>query len=346
MYTSLLVESKYILMVSNRLDRFKAQGNGLYNFRCPKCGDSKTNKFKARGYLFPKEGTHLYKCHNCGISMSFRNLLKDIDTVMYDEFVMELFAEQNKGRRQEKVGYTPKPTKTPVRRHDKFGPLKELKKISQLDPFHPAKLYIEKRLIPAEHHHKIFYTPKFGAWCKKHFAERMSPRMLKRVAKDEGRILFPFIDEKGYVFGVQGRSLKKDGLRYITQMFTDQEKVFGLERVKFGKLYFIVEGPIDSLFLRNAIAMAGADIPDKYTTNKNAVFVYDNEPRNKDIVKRMERCIADGKKLVIWPEDIKEKDINDIILQGMSTDRLNELMAERIFSGLDASLEFNKWKRL
>jgi hypothetical protein len=220
-------------------------------------------------------------------------------------------------------------TKFARKRHDKFGPLKALKKVSQLNYDHFAKEYVSKRMIP-NLHHSTLYLDKIGS-----------------KAKDEPRLVIPFLDENGYVFGVQGRALLKgNSLRYITIMFQDKDKIFGLERLNKNKIFFITEGPLDSLFIPNSIAMAGADTNSKYATDENAVFIYDNEPRNKDIVKRMEACIDKQQRLVIWPEDIKEKDINDIVVSGVDTEKLASIINSRIFSGLQAKLELNKWKKI
>lgn len=340
--TEFWLESKYVTMLSGRLDLFKNKGNHLYNFRCPLCGDSEKNKFKARGYLFGKDGTHIYKCHNCGASLSFKNFLKDVDPTMYSEYLVERMAQGNTVVAAEETRFKTDMSKFGKKRHDKFEPLKDIKKVSQLQWDHPAKQYVQKRLIPNWAHAKLYYAPKFNKWVNKHY-----PGKISENAREEPRLVIPFFDERGYVFGVQGRSFsKKSSLRYITILFSEHEKIFGLERVNLARQYFIVEGPIDSLFLRNAIAMAGADLKSKYTTNEKAVFAYDNEPRNPDIIRRMESRIAEDKKVVIWPENIKEKDINDMVLNGLDIDRLNELLSERIFSGLQAQLELNKWKKI
>jgi len=339
MINTFWIESKYINMLSNKLDQFKNKGKDLYNFRCPICGDSERNKFKARGFIFPKEGSFIYKCHNCSISTSFRNFLKQFDNTIYAEYLLETKAAANTA---EPVSFKTDITKFARKRHDKFQPLKDLKKISQLSHTHKAKIYVSNRKIPNPMHSQLYYAPKFNAWINKYYPDKIGSKSI-----DEPRLVIPFLDENGYVFAVQGRSLKKNSnLRYITIMFQDKDKIFGLERLNKNKIFFILEGPLDSLFIPNSIAMAGADTNSKYATDENAVFIYDNEPRNKDIVRRMEACIDKQQRLVIWPEDIKEKDINDIVISGVDTERLTSIIESRIFSGLQAKLELNKWKKI
>ena len=145
------------------------------------------------------------------------------------------------------------------------------------------------------------------------------------------------------MFGFQGRSLSSTGLRYITVLLDeDQPKIFGLDSIDHEKTIYITEGPFDSLLINNALAMAGADVsglPDNYT---NRVFIYDNEPRNNEITARIERHINSGDAVVIWPDNIKEKDINDMILAGHLVQKMIE---SNVYSGLTAKLKFNEWKK-
>ncbi len=341
------IESKYVNMLSNKLELFKNKGNNLYNFRCPVCGDSERNRFKARGYLFGKEGTHIYKCHNCSASLSFKSFLKEVDQILFREFLTESLKQASGSMtstdlQPDKQRFKTDITKFASKRHDKFEPLKAIKRISQLKWDHPAKAYVDKRQIPNPMHAKLWYAPKFNKWVNTHW-----PGSIKDTAKEEPRLVIPFFDQDGYVFGVQGRSFNpRSGLRYMTVMFNDHEKIFGLERLNARRTYFIVEGPLDSLFLSNAIAMAGADLKSKYTSHEKAVFVYDNEPRNAEIVKRMEARINDGQKLAIWPADIKEKDINEMILKGSVDIRtIDSILKDRTYTGLQAKLELQKWKK-
>ena len=61
-----LVDSKFIGLVSSRLQKFKKIKTDLYNFRCPICGDSQKNKSKTRGYLYSVKEDVNFMCHNCG----------------------------------------------------------------------------------------------------------------------------------------------------------------------------------------------------------------------------------------------------------------------------------------
>ena len=326
MYT----EIKYLNMLSPRLQKFKKKSDFLWNFRCPVCGDSKTNKNKARGFVFQMKGNLLYKCHNCQYSVPFPKLLEDMDPVMYKQYRMEKFKDSNKPkvdmRKVKKVvSTTPK---------FKVNILSSLTPIDNLNNSHPAKEYLLTRQLPTQ---ALYFTEKFKEWTNS-----VKPNTFQDITKDEPRIIIPFIDKEGVVFGYQGRSLSNDGLRYITILLDEERpKIFGMNRIDYDKTIFITEGPFDSLLLENAVAMAGADVSD-VDFGGDIVFIYDNEPRNTQITDRIKKHIDDGHKVVIWPSNIKEKDINDMYLEGYP---VVEIVKLNTYQGLTAKLKFNDWKK-
>jgi transcription elongation factor Elf1 len=333
------VELKYATMLSNRLERFKIKNTNPYkiNFRCHVCGDSQKSKIKARGWLLESNTTHTftYFCHNCGVSQSFTNFLKNLDNMLYNDYITEKYIDKRKSEekivtKQENSFTTPKPV---------FGdPLQKIKKISQLSADHPVKQYIQKRQIPSAQHYRLYYAPKFMTWINS-----IIPNKFEKFEKDHPRLILPFIDEKGKCFGVSARGFDPNGLRYISIMFEDKPKIFGLDKVNFNKKYYIVEGALDSLFLNNAIAMAGAD-GNTHFLPANGVFVFDNEPRNKEIHKRIEKLIRDGKSVCIWPSNIQQKDINDMILAGLQN--IEKIIDANTFTGLEAKLKLMSWRKV
>jgi hypothetical protein len=256
---------------------------------------------------------------------------------MVKEYTLECFAET--GNKQ------PESEKKPAFEHPTYmkagSPLLKLKKISQLEHNHPAKEYVESRMIPTKFHSKLFYCSKFAAWTN-----CMIPGKLN-AEKDTPRLIIPFLDKDGQLFGYQGRSFNpNDKIRYITIMLEDRLKTFGLDTLDQTKQFFIVEGPIDSMFLPNAIAMAGADMNNKEFLNDNAVYVYDNEPRNPDIVKRMGKVLERGDALCIWPQDMQYKDINDMIIAGITQKELLAIVQNNIYKGLAGLMKYNEWKKI
>jgi transcription elongation factor Elf1 len=342
------LDEKYVNLLSFRLDRFKRVNKSLYNFRCPLCGDSTKSKTKARGYVFEHKGAYWFKCHNCARSTRFKYLLKEIDQSLYDQYNVEWLQDQGQSRFSAEPTvpkFVPMTEKFGRQRKDKSDPLKVLKKVSQLKPDHKAKKYVESRKIPPNMHHLLYWCPAFYAWANHYIPGKFDENAL---AKDEGRLVIPFIDANGYVVGATGRSLNKDAkLRYVSIKFQeDSLKVFGLERVDFNREGYVVEGPIDSLFLPNCIAMAGSsgDLSSLPLKNK-FIFIFDNEPRNKEIVKLIESVVEDGKRVCLF-ENVKEKDINDLIMSGMSVAEIIDLIHRSTHQGLQAKLTLQRWKKI
>ena len=338
------IDQKYIGLISNRVERFKRVNSTTFNFRCPLCGDSKTNKFKTRGYIVEKPvvGT-LYYCHNCHESISLLNFLRRVDDQLAEDYKREKFIDKNveKPEQIEEKKDISKVTVPQFMKGD--SPLKKLKKISQLDPDHPVKKYVQKRQIPSNFHYKLFYAPKFKEWVN-----TIIPEKFNLETGDEPRLVIPFLDRNGNLFGFQGRGFKKDGIRYITIMIDETKpKVYGLASIDERGRVTVVEGPIDSMFLPNCVAMAGSAInledvfPDKL--KNEIVVVMDNEPRNKDIVKRIDKYIDDGYNVCIWPEDVHQKDINDMVLEGLDPEWI---ILQNTKSGLIAKAALSQWKRI
>ena len=321
-----LVDSKYIGLVSSRLQKFKRVKDNLYNFRCPICGDSQKNKNKTRGYIYQVKNNINFKCHNCGASMSFNNFVKTIDPTLHKQYTLEKFKEGHTGRNF--VVEAPKLEFTkPV-----FKKSINLPKASS-DP--RAKEYLENRKIDPD---KFYFADKFMEWTN------TQKRTFDTITKDESRIVIPMYSSDKNLIGFQGRALGKSFTKYITVMLDEEApKVYGLDGIDKTSPVYITEGPFDSTFVRNSIAMCGADGDISNWGIINPVWVYDNEPRNREIVERIRKTIDTGDSIIIWPTNIEQKDINDMVLAGhdvMSMLKLNT------YSGLQAKIKFNNWKKI
>jgi transcription elongation factor Elf1 len=331
-----LIDEKFISLVSSRLDKYKRLKSGLYTFRCPYCGDSQKYKNKTRGYLYVVKNDYNFKCHNCGYSRSFTNFLKDLDPIMYDQYVMERYKKGITGKKSN----TPEPEfnfKKPSFAKKHF----DLPRIKDLDPEHLAFKYIKGRKIPDKFLKELYYCDNFKEWTN---TQKFT---FKNTDNDEPRIIIPLIKDNE-IFGYQGRSLKKSSkVKYITIVLDEnQPKIFGLNNVDLNKKVYIVEGPFDSMFIENAIAMVGSDVDYKFFKSyigTEFIFVYDNEKRNKQIVDRMEKVIDNKFPIVIWPQDLKYKDINDMIIEGVD---VQKILKENTFMGLQAKAKLIGWKRV
>ena len=320
-----LIDSKFIGLISPRLEKFKRVKSNLYNFRCPICGDSKKNKTKTRGYLYTMKANVNYKCHNCGASMSLGNFIKKIDTTLYKKYSLEKFKDGFTGRNFV--------TEEPEFKFEapKFAPKVDLPKASEIPA---AKLYLEKRNLDPT---KFYYTDKFKAWVNT-LVEKFD-----NIEYDEPRIIIPLI-YKNQLIGFQGRALGPNSVKYITIMLEENApKVYGIDKINEEEPIYIVEGPFDSHFLDNSVAMVGADLDTRPFGWSNYIWVFDNEPRNREIVNRISKTIDRGEQVVIWPNNILEKDLNDMVLSGHD---VQTVIKSNTYVGLEAKLKFNTWKRI
>ena len=321
-----LVDSKFVGLVSSRLQKFKRGKSDLYKFRCPICGDSQKNKNKTRGYLYPVKNNTNFKCHNCGASMSLNNFLKHIDPTLHKQYTLEKFKEGHTG----KSFVVEEPEfefKKPV-----FRKKIDLPKASD---YKISYEYLTKRGLDPQ---KFYFADKFMEWTN------TQKRTFDTIGRDEPRIIIPMYDTQKNLIGFQGRSLIPNSVKYITVMLDEEApKIYGLDTIDTEKPIYIVEGPFDSTFVENAVAMCGSDVDIRSFGWSDYIWVLDNEPRNREIVNRVSKLIDRGDKVVIWPSNIVEKDINDMVLAGhdvMSMLKLNT------HSGLEAKIKFNNWKKI
>ena len=320
-----LVDSKYINLISSRLQKFKRVKSNLYNFRCPICGDSKRNKSKTRGYLYAIKANVNFKCHNCGSSMSLSNFLKTLDPTVHKQYAFEKFKDGHTGRNfvVEEPDFK---FEAP-----KFAPKVDLPRASEIPT---AKLYLEKRGLDPN---KFYYTDKFKAWVNT-LVEKFD-----NIEYDEPRIIIPLIYENQLI-GFQGRALGPNSVKYITIMLQENApKVYGIDKINEKEPIYIVEGPFDSHFVDNAVAMAGSDLDIGPFNWSDYIWVFDNEPRNREVVNRISKTIDRGDKVVIWPNNISEKDINDMKLSGHD---VQTVIKSNTYTGLEAKLKFNIWKKV
>ena len=319
------VDSKFIGLVSSRLEKFKRVKSNLYNFRCPICGDSKKNKSKTRGYLYAVKANTNFKCHNCGASMSLNNFLKQVDPAVHKQYVLEKFKEGHTGRNFV--------TEEPDFKFEapKFKKKLKLPKASE-DP-RPAG-YLTARKLNPDHFYYAKHFKKFVNSLKQTFDDEKH---------DEERIIIPLYYEKNLI-GLQGRSIKPNPVKYITVMLDDDApKIYGLDNIRRDAPVYITEGPFDSTFICNAIAMCGADANVDRWGISDRVWIYDNEPRNREIVNRISKTIDSGDSVVIWPEGIDDKDINDMVMSGLD---VQSVIESNTYSGLQAKLKFTTWKKI
>lgn len=339
---SLPIDVKYVRLVSPRLRNFKQKDTYLFNSSCILCGDSKKNKTKARLYFYEKHNGILVRCHNCGASMSLGSFLKEVDTLLYDEYIMERY-------KSGESGYKPPQFNIPI---PKFGKVPKQKVFEhaewcdKLPEEHFCLTYLESRKIPKEHYCRLLYTSHYKDFC-----DVLVPNHGKEIVND-ARLVIPYYSEYNELVAVSGRALETNDktLRYVTLRTNDdtQKLIYGMERVELNKTVTIVEGPIDSLFLTNCVASGDANlaIAAKKVNASKMVLCGDREPRNREVCGLIEKAIKSGYYVVIWPDNLTFKDINEAIVQGYSPAEIESIISNNTFSGLEAELKFAYWNKV
>lgn len=335
LYTSV----KYLKLISPRLDRFKIKkDNGssfLANCRCSICGDSQKHRSKARGYFYDQKGSLYYKCFNCDAALPFWKFLKTFDLSTWEQFNVEDFQDKQFLHQVKTEDVKkPKPKIVP----DIFY---SLKSIDELPEDHPARKVVEDRLIPEQFLSDIYYAPKFFEWTLSHtqkFKEMRTP--------DHPRFIIPWYSEHGEIFGYQARCFGDETPKYFSIILDKSKpKVFGLERIDKSKRVYVLEGPIDSLFIDNCVAVGDSALYKYESDEHETTYVLDNEPRNLEIVKLYLKLIRQGKDVCIWPDDWHHKDINDAVKSGLKSSEIKRIIDSNTYHDLEAFARLNEWKK-
>jgi transcription elongation factor Elf1 len=334
----LYIDSKYVGQISYKLRNFKKKNDYYWNFSCPICGDSKKNSLKARGFVFKHDNRLVYKCHNCGISTSIGNLIKQLDPLMYNEYVLERYKESTSNHTphaQIKLETPTLPQQTICTDLIKAGAV--LVKDNE-----QALEYVKSRKIPETMWKDLYYAAEF-----KKFVNNIKFHYPK-TDYDAPRLIIPFYDQDNKLIAFQGRAFGKEMPKYVTiKLDESKEKIFGLDRMNPDKRIYVTEGPIDSMFIPNAIAVAGAGFDTKFiqAIKDNATLIMDNEPRSKEICKFIEKLIDEDYSVCLWPETVLQKDINEMVMAGKSIESIMDTINTNTFQGMEAKLKFIQWRK-
>lgn len=357
---SIYIDRKFLGFVSSKLEQFKQKSTDLYNFRCVYCGDSKKNKLKARGYVYRKSNDYFFICHNCGKSTTFAKFLEHVDGSTYKQYTLERYAagetgygtnvkkpdfESLRGNAYSRFQSTLDESRgdsTPVESLERTSRAYTHYSVNNLPEEHYARDYIKKRKIPESFWDEILFVPKF-----KDFLDEEFPNHGKDEVPNDDRVVLLYTNEKGEITNVAGRALSDTKVRYVTVKVSDEKKVFGLHRVQKENRIYVVEGQFDSLFLPNCVASGDSNLGGVAAIfpDLDVVLVYDNEPRNRDIVKQIEKSIDASYNVCLFPEHTKGKDINEMIQNGLTSNEIKGIIDNNTFSGLTAKLKFTHWKR-
>ena len=338
------LQRKYILLLSNQLEMFKERAN-TFNCRCPICGDSKKNKFKARGYFLNRNGKYHYHCHNCGANRTIENFLKEFNPTLEQEYKLEVLKEKADNHVSlpsavdDAADVTSKYTPTLGAK-----PLKDLIAVSKLNHNHPAALYVKQRQIPPNLHYKIFYVENGYQWAKKWLPEKFT---LDWKGKDP-RIVLPLVGKDNKCYGAIARAIGTSQQRYLKLNWADHSGfIYGLDTVDVSKTVYVMEGQFDSMFIPNSVAVGSMhfDLVKQHLPTEDVVIVLDNEPRSKQCIQQMKKAVDYGYKVCVWPSHVREKDINDMILSGMPAHDVKVIIDTYTHNGLKANLAISAFQK-
>jgi hypothetical protein len=340
------LENKYVYLVGGRCRNFKRISDSVYQMSCPICGDSKTHPRKARGYVTEKHDKPWYTCHKCGASMPLHRFIQAVDATMYGEYQKErvsagLWRRSGSLPRVPVARPQPVAAELPDSARD-ADPLLPLSRVDSLKPDHYARILCEKRKLPDLT--RVYHCPAFYAWTN--FAMKTEKFGNNALHYDHPRLVIPFLDADGKMYAFQGRDYRPDSDNKYTTIRIDESvpKIYGLDRYDGDRPGYAVEGPIDSMFLPNAVAFAGGThgILKDLKGSCSPVVVYDNEPRSRHTVKKLMNALYDGYRVCIWPERVVQKDVNDMVLAGLDP---KSIIDQNTYGGLRGALELSKWRK-
>ena len=346
---SVWLDKKYLNMISPQLERFTWKSDDIANHRCPICGDSQTHKSKARGYHFVRKGGMFYKCHNCGYGSPTYKLIEHLDPNLYQQYKLERYSQgENQYSNYQKPDLTAYTTdKKPAKKQNDRSALDRLMdRLDTLPKNHHAVVYAYNRNLPSDKFDQLYYIDDVS------LIKNFSPREWKNITNTHSRIVLPGYNTEGQLIGGVARAIEPDDndMKYLSfKVKSDQRLIFGLDTMDTTEPIYVVEGPIDSLYLPNSIAMGDANLrqSEKVGVPKNnAILIYDNQPRNREIVKLIRKAVLNDFYVCLLPDDFPGKDINEAIQNGCTKEQIKQIIDQNTFHGLQARAQFNQWKKV
>jgi len=309
------------------------KGTQVYNGCCPSCREGKSWGRKKRLYYMPKEDYLI--CHNCQRSWNPINWIMEQSGMAFHEVINE--SEQFDSDEFEVNEVTNKPIV-------KVGTLPD-DSINLFDK-QQTNFYKDNKVV--QDALKYITNRRLDTAVNR-------PRALYISLKDyvhKNRLCIPFYNSDGQITYYQTRALyKKDEIdkpKYLSKMH-GEKAVFGMHNVdpELDHL-FIFEGPIDSMFVKNGIAMAGISLSEKQEEElkpfifHNKIWVLDNQLDNKDVKKKLTQLVEQGEKVFIWPKKYKDfKDLNEIC-QKYKLDQISpKFFIDNSVDGVEALMKLN-----
>lgn len=342
-FDTLFIQKDYADQLSSRIPTFTKKRDTPYlaNYRCDICGDSAKRKHVKRGYIFTSDkGSLMFYCQNCGVNVPFTLYLEQHHSDLYRKYIFEVLGSKGKTRSREKA--------SEIALRQQYEPsFQGLTPIQDLSFMHPCVQYLISRKLPADKCKRLFYADKFYQYVNNVIPDKFPKHILRH---DHGRLILPLMTKEGELFGVIGRALdEQQSVRYMTIKFDENyPKIFGLDQVDFSKHIDIFEGPIDSLFMDNSLALAGtdADISQIIQNKSRFTVVLDNQPRNKEVVAKYRKYVYNDFNTVIWPKGLPGKDVNDLIKAGYTAESVKQIIKQNTYRSQQAEIMFNSWRKV
>lgn len=274
----------------------------IYNAECPVCKEGKSVGRSRRLFYFPAK--QYFYCHNCVKSWKCFEWVKEVTGLTAPEIL---------AKNKEKIQHV---QTSPLKRlqEKKLAPISDLPENSiditdefQYDFFRSneyvrlAKEYCEQR--------RLFTAVNS---CKKFYVS-----LEDNIHKE--RLVIPFLDTNNKTVYYQTRALTANQHpKYLSKL--GEKSLFGINNVSSDIPYvFVFEGPIDSMFVRNGLAMASLAPTEKQLQQLTTligyepIFVFDNDKDNKQVNKKVEKYIKEGRSVFVWPKEFaKFKDFNEV----------------------------------
>lgn len=277
----------------------------VFNAECPVCKEGKSAGRSRRLFYFPHKG-YLF-CHNCSKSWRPFEWVREVTTLSIPEIL-----KRNSEKSGEVYQSIQKYTKIPVETDKLVIPDLPENSIDLTD-FTQTEFYKDNKFVKLA----LEYCRSRRLLTATNSCKKFYISLEDRVHKN--RLVIPFYGDNNKIICYQTRALtSKQFPKYLTKF--GEKELFGLNNIDASIPYvFVFEGPIDSMFVKNGIAMASLAPTEKQLQQLNnligfePIFVFDNDKNNKQTAKKIEKYIKDKKKIFIWPKEFsKFKDFNEI----------------------------------
>jgi len=272
-----------------------------YNFRCHICGDSQKSKSKKRGYILKNKTPWMYYCHNCYYKKPVIFWMKEFFPSYYKDYFKEVLGRNDNKKKRDLPNIKARRTRKRSTEQDQTKFFVHIK--SGVTPlFAKAIRFCIDRNIPED------------VWSKWYVATGEMYR---------NRLIIPFYDDKGKIYYYQGRSLYD----YMTPKYLSRagnyNSIYNYYLVDREKPVTVLEGPIDSIFVENSVAVTGVKIyDDNLKIFKQKRFLIDYDCETFDTKKKTIELLTKGEYVFCWKKFMKtynlpkrsKWDINDVLL--------------------------------